>query len=255
MIEKLWLLGTNTLRETVRQRLFLNILVFGVLLIGLAQVVGNLTFGRADRVVRAIGLSGMSLSLDLLVILVGVALIYREVERRTALVVLTHPVGRGELVVGRYFGLGLATVFAGLGFAVIFAFTLASVRGSISVPDMLAMGGAVLEALVVGSFAVLVSCLTTPTLGAGVAVGFLIAAASIDDVVRLTESEGGFAHVVAQGLSYVLPNLNRVNFREAAVYQEIVAPLTVLQAGAYSLAFIVVFLGLATLALRNRELL
>mgnify|MGYP006304184613 CR=1 FL=1 len=54
---KLWLLATNTIREVVRQKLFLNVLVFGVLMIVFAQVVANLTFGRADRVVRSIGLS------------------------------------------------------------------------------------------------------------------------------------------------------------------------------------------------------
>lgn len=253
-MNKLWLLATNTIREVVRQKLFLNVIVFGVLMIIFAQVVANLTFGRADRVVRSIGLSGMALALDLLAVLLGVAIVHREIERKTALVVLTRPVSRGTFIAGRFAGVATANTLAAVGFAAVFVSTLLSVRGTPTGLDFLAMGGALLESWIVAAFAVLLSCITTPSLGAGVALGFIIAAASIDDVVNLTAKDGGFMHDFAVALSYVLPSFSRLNFRDAAVYGDVVPAVTVAQAVGYSAAFAAIFLVLATLALRNKEL-
>lgn len=252
---KLWLLASNTVREVIRQKLFLNVLVFGVLMILFAQVVANLTFGRADRVVRSIGLSGMAMALDLLAVLLGAAIIHREVERKTALVVLTRPVSRATFVVGRFFGVASATTIAAVGFGAIFVLTLLSVRGTPTSLDAVAMGGALLESWVVAGFAVLLSCLTTPSLGAGIALGFIIAASSIDGVVNLTAKSGGFMHDLAVGLSYVLPSFARLNFREAAIYGDLVPAGTVLQAAGYAACFAGAFLALGTLALRNKELI
>ncbi|NJK89987.1 MAG: ABC transporter permease [Myxococcales bacterium] len=253
---KLWLLGTNTLREVVRHEAFsVTSFVFGILMIAFAQVVGNLTFGRADRVVRSIGLSGVGLGLDLLAILIGVALVHREIERKTALVVLTRPVPRPVFIVGRFLGLAMATTIAAMGFSFVFFLTLFSVRGAPQASDVAALFGSLLEAWVVGAFAIVLSCVTTPTLGTGVALGFLIAGTSIDDVVGLTQKDGGLNHVLAVGLSYVLPNLNRFNFREAAIYLEAPSFGLALQAAAYAACFVVAFLSVATLALRNKELL
>lgn len=249
-----YLLATNTLREVVRQKLFLNVIVFGVLMILFAQVVANLTFGRADRVVRSIGLSGMAIALDLLAVLLGVAIIHREIERKTALVVLTRPVSRGAFVLGRYLGVASAGGIAAVGFAVVYALTLATVRGSATALDGLAMSGALVESWVVAAFAVLLSCITTPSLGAGVALGFIIACSSIDDVVNLTAKDGGFMHELATVLSYLLPSFARMNFRGAAIYEEAVSAFTVGQSFLYAAGFSVVFLALAALALGRKEL-
>lgn len=251
---QLWLLASNTIREVIRQKLFLNVLVFGLLMILFAQVVANLTYGQADRVVRSIGLSGTALALDLLAVLLGVAVVHREIERKTALVVLTRPVSRGTFILGRFFGVAAATTLAAVGFGAVYVLTLWSVRGSPTGLDALALGGALVESWIVGAFAVLLSCVTTPSLGAGVALGFIIAASSIDDVVNLTAQDGGALHAVAIGLSYVMPSFARLNFREAAVYGDIVPPWAVGGALVYAACFAALFLVLATLALRNKEL-
>lgn len=255
MIRKLWLLASNTLSETIRQKLFSNLLVFGVLMVAFAQTVGNLTFGRADRVVRSIGLGGISLALDLLAVLIGVAIVHREIERRTALVVLTRPVSRGSFIAGRFGGLAIAVLLAALGFSVIYTLTLLGVRGSFGGADAAALTTSVFEAWTMGAFAVLLSCITTPSLGTGVALGFWIAAASIDDVVGLTKTEGGAFHEITKVIAYLIPSFGRLNFRDAAIYQETPSILQVLQAGAYAGCFIAAFLILATVALRRRELL
>ncbi|MEL6187547.1 MAG: hypothetical protein AAFU79_23250, partial [Myxococcota bacterium] len=64
-----WMVASNTVRETIRQRLFLNIVVFGVGMVVFAMMVGNITFGYPERVVRSIGLSGVSIAANLMALL------------------------------------------------------------------------------------------------------------------------------------------------------------------------------------------
>ena len=77
----------NTLRQTVRQRLFLNIGIFGIGMVLLAMLVGSITYGFPDRVVRSIGLSGVTIAVDLMALLLGVGLIHEEIDRKTLFVV------------------------------------------------------------------------------------------------------------------------------------------------------------------------
>ena len=91
MIERIIAVAQNTFRQTLRERLFLNIIIFGVFMILLAMVLANITFGYPDRVVRSIGLSGISIAANLVALLVGVSLIHQEIDRKTLFVVLTRP--------------------------------------------------------------------------------------------------------------------------------------------------------------------
>ena len=48
-MKRVWLLITNSLNETIRQKMFLNLVVFGILMVAFAQTVGNLTYRTLDN--------------------------------------------------------------------------------------------------------------------------------------------------------------------------------------------------------------
>ena len=56
------------------------------------MLVGNISYGYIDRVVRSIGLSGVAMALDLIALLVGTTLIHQEIDKKTLFVVLVRPV-------------------------------------------------------------------------------------------------------------------------------------------------------------------
>ena len=249
------LVASNTLRQTVRQRLFFNIAVFGVGLVALAVIVSFLSYGYRYRVVRSIGLSGVSLSLDLMALLLAVSLVHQEIDRKTLFVVLTRPLTRIQYVVGRFVGLMYALVLVLLGFAVIYIFALSIVRGTPSTQDAVALAACLPEAAVLGAFGLMLSCFSTPTLSAGIGLGFWIASATSDDLVRLTAKGDALTKALAQGLYYVLPSMNRFDFREAAVYADKIPGSDVafvfLYGGLYAGALVV----LAGIVLSRREML
>jgi Cu-processing system permease protein len=252
-VNAILIIATNTFRQTVRQRLFLNIVLFGIGMVIFAMIIGRITFGYPDRVVRSIGLSGVAIALDLMALLIGVTLIHQEIDRKTLFVVLTRPLRRSQYVAGRYLGLLAALAVMTLGLGAIFTIVLVASRGSLTSLDLIALSACFPEAAVMAGVGVVLSSFTTPTIGAGLGLGIWIISASTDDLVRLMEP-GSFELQLAEILSYVFPSLARFNFREAAVYQILVPIGDWASVWLLGIVYGVALVGLASLILSRREM-
>ena len=216
----IFVIAENTVRQTIRQRLFYNVGVFGVGMLLLSMVVGRLTFGYPDRVVRSIGLSGVSISLNLIALLIAVSLIHQEIDRKTLFVVLTRPVHRWQYVFGRYLGLLVTLGLASVGLTIVYALTLTASRGTMLSQDFIALSTSLVEAAILGGIGIVLSAFSTPMLSSGIGLGLWIACTAIDDVVRLAEkTEDPLTIFVTKTAYYILPNLSRFNWRELAIYK------------------------------------
>jgi ABC-type transport system involved in multi-copper enzyme maturation permease subunit len=255
MISRISLIASNTVREVIRQRLFANILVFGLGMVVFAMVISNITFGEPDRVVRSIGLSGLSIALSLMALLIGVSLIHREIDQKTVFVVLTRPIRRWEYVVGRYLGFVVALTGVMVGFSLAFFGMLVYVAGSPSSLDVLAIGMSLVQACVLGAFALVLSSFSTPNLSAGIGLGFWIACASTDDLVNLTADASPGVKNLARAIEAALPAFARFNYREAAIYGDAVDAARVAWIVGYGLLYVVGFIALASAILRRREMI
>ncbi|MBK6683069.1 MAG: ABC transporter permease subunit [Deltaproteobacteria bacterium] len=253
-MNSIWRIATNTLRQTVRERLFFNILIFGLAMILLSLVVGNLTYGSIFRVVRSIGLTGVTLAVDLIALLVAVSLVHQEIDRKTLFVVLVRPIARWQYIVGRYLGLMLAVGSALAGFSAIYLLAVVIGMGTPSSKDALALLMILPEASVLGAFGIMLSSFSTPTLSAGVGLGFWIAATAVDDFVRLTADAPDSLKVLARGIYYALPAFERFDFRQAALYDLPVDATLVFSSAAYGICYALALVSLAALILSRREM-
>jgi len=95
----------NVFRESVRDRVFYNLLLFAVLLVGASFLVGQMTAGQDLKIIKDLGLAATSLFGLFIAVFVGIALVWKEVERRSIYSLLAKPVRRHQLVVGKYLGL------------------------------------------------------------------------------------------------------------------------------------------------------
>lgn len=247
-------IATNTLRQTIRQRLYFNIAVFGVFMLILSMVMARITFGDSARVVRSIGLSGTAIAIDLMALLVGVSLVHQEIDKKTLFVILTRPIRRWQYLVGRYLGLMAAVFTALIGFTLIFVVTVTVSKGSPVQTDFVALFAIMAEAAVIAAFGILMSSFSTPTLSAGIGLGFWLACTTTDDLVRLTVKAEPATHQLAKIISYLLPSLERFNFREAAVYKVPIETGDFLWSMVYGGMWAVVLLAIASVVLSRREM-
>src|SRR6266850_5000608 len=94
-------------RETVRDRVFYNLVLFAVLLVGASILIGQLTAGQDVKIIKDLGLAATSLFGLFIAIFVGISLVSKEVDRRSIYALLAKPIHRYQLVLGKYFGLTL----------------------------------------------------------------------------------------------------------------------------------------------------
>ncbi|MCS6799810.1 MAG: ABC transporter permease subunit [Myxococcota bacterium] len=115
MIGRIGALALNTFREAVRDRVLVALLAVacGVLLFTLA--LAELSLHEQRRVVHDVGLASISLFAVVAAVFLGSSMLDKEIERRTLYVILPKPVGRAELLLGKFAGIALTGwVFVGL---------------------------------------------------------------------------------------------------------------------------------------------
>jgi prolipoprotein diacylglyceryltransferase len=83
MLGRIWAIALNTFREAARIKVLYGVLVLVVGANLLALVLGEMSYREEARVARDIGLAGMSIFGSLTAILLGLFLLYNEVQRRT----------------------------------------------------------------------------------------------------------------------------------------------------------------------------
>ena len=94
-------------RESVRDRVFYNLVLFAVLLVGASILLGQLTAGQDVKIIKDLGLSATSLFGLFIAIFVGINLVSKEVDRRSVYPLLAKPVRRSDFIVGKFVGLML----------------------------------------------------------------------------------------------------------------------------------------------------
>jgi Cu-processing system permease protein len=98
-------IALSVFRESVRDRVFYNLLLFAVLLVGAAVLIGQMTAGQDLKIIKDLGLAATSFFGLFIAVFVGIGLVWKEVERRSVYSLLSKPVRRPELVLGKYLGL------------------------------------------------------------------------------------------------------------------------------------------------------
>jgi ABC-type transport system involved in multi-copper enzyme maturation permease subunit len=112
-MQRILAIARNTFRETVRDKILYNLILFALIMILSSLALGQLTLGNETKVILDLGLASISIFGTLIAIFIGIGLVYKELEKRTVYTLLAKPVHRHELILGKYLGL-LFTLFANL---------------------------------------------------------------------------------------------------------------------------------------------
>jgi len=242
-----------TVREVLRRKLQVNLLFFGVALVGASYLMGGLTLGERYRILSDLGLTAMQLIGVLVAVFVGSNLVSGDMERRVLHPVLAKPVSRSGYLLGRYLGLALVLTLNLAVMTGLFALILAADAG-----DLHPVGRAFFEAvalleiqfLVVGAVAMLFSAFTSTTLAAVFTLAVAIAGQMTGEIRALWQGPGTW---IPRLLWYLLPNLSALNANEALVYGT-PPPAQAWLAAAYGLAYAAAALALAVLVFERRDL-
>ena len=94
----------NTFTDLVRQKVFLFLLIFSLMVIGCSSFLARFSFQEEFQMLKDVSLGAMSLFLSFLAILASAMLLPRDLEDRTIFTILSKPVPRHEYLLGKLFG-------------------------------------------------------------------------------------------------------------------------------------------------------
>jgi ABC-type transport system involved in multi-copper enzyme maturation permease subunit len=97
--------AVNVFKESVRDKVLYNLVVFAVLLIGISYLLGQLTAGQDVKIIKDLGLAAISVFGLLIAVFIGIGLVWKEVERKSIYSVLSKPITRAQFVLGKFAGL------------------------------------------------------------------------------------------------------------------------------------------------------
>ncbi|MFA4986805.1 MAG: ABC transporter permease subunit [Candidatus Brocadiia bacterium] len=103
-------IASNTFREVFRQPAFLLVLLLGVVGLILGRYLTLFALGDEVRMFKDIGVSTILLVGLVLVVISSTSTIFDEIENKTILTVLSKPVSRQSVLIGKFTGIAL-TVF------------------------------------------------------------------------------------------------------------------------------------------------
>src|ERR1044072_2395304 len=257
---KLWRISAiarNAFREAVRDRVLYNLVLFVLLLTGASVFIGELSGGQERKVIVDLGLSAMLLFGVFIAIFVGVGLVYKEIERRTIYAVFSKPVGRGEFLVGKYFGLCLTLLVNVLVMGVGVSLALVYVSHGWD-PLLLTICPAVLlmymELMLLTAVALLFSSFSSPALSALLTFLVFIIGHFSGDLKNLAVSLGSTStRYLFTGLYYLLPNLANYSFISPAAHGRAPSTGFVFATALYAIVYIAVILAAATLVFSRRN--
>lgn len=251
-------LARVTVREALRQKLAVNLLVFALALVLASFTISTLTFGDQYRVIANIGLSAMEVFGTLIAVFLGAGLVASEVQRRTVYPIVAKPVSRAEYVVGRYAGLVATTTLNLAVMAAFFGAVLAIHGGGLGfvgeTPLLATLAGIALQLAMVAAVAVLFSTFTTATLSAIFTLSLVVGGHLASDLVRYWSKQGAALAWMGKALYVVVPNLEALNFKEAMVHKDALALGTVGPALLYGALYAAGVVALAAAVFTRRDL-
>jgi len=249
------IIASNTFKETIRNKVLYNILLFAGIIIVLSISFGEWSVFARVQVMKDFGLATMSISALLLAVFIGVAMLGKELNSKTVYLMASKPINRSSIIIGKYLGLS-ATLFVNfLLMSFFFLIALLVIGGGINYNLILAVMLTGCEMAVIVAAALFFSTITNPTLSAILTIAFYIAG-HFNDLIDVKAIEGSYKILAGflKILYYILPNLEHFNIRTLVVYELPLPGGYVFMALLYGALYVILFLAFSSMIFSRKDI-
>ena len=259
-LRRIWAIARNTFVESARNRAFLGLGIASIGLVVSSLVISGLAVrDQRDRVLLDFGLFAISLVEVMIAIVLGVILVYKEIDRKTFFLVIPKPVRRWEILVGKYLGLllvlAVALALCASAWVLVLAYQGVPLRGDMVKALVLVW----MEAAVVTASAVFFSSFATPVLSGVFSLGIFALGRSVGLLQELLGSPTLVTNPVmrffGESAVFLMPDLGVFNIGKEVILEVPVSWEYVAGASLYCLGYSTLFLALGAAAFRRKDFL
>ncbi len=247
-----------TFREIVRDKVLYNMILVGLLLLGMTSLASRLTYVRPERIAIDFGLSAIQVAMALVAIFVGSAMVGKEFERRTIYVALSRPISRLQFISGKFLGLALVLLVDWILLVLMLLGILSLIRNGFSANVSPALIWALIltyfQSCMLAALAVMFSTFSTTSLAAAFTIGLYLLGSNISQV-RLVAAkvDDAVARGILDGFAAVLPNLEHFSLGFKVTYA-LPVPMAYVSYGiAYAVVVCALCMALAGYFARSKD--
>lgn len=207
-------IALNTFREIIRNR-FLSLIFFLIFFLFWATfILDTLSLNQTERVVIDFGLSFIELSGFLVILLLGGGMITREIEGRTIYLLLSKPISRSSILIGKFLWFSSLLVLLTFLETLCILLLLWFFGFNISLLFFIAIVGILLKLLTLLALILFFSTFISPILALFMTIASYIIGHSGYVVLghALTDSNPYF-HFLARVILWIFPNLESLNLK------------------------------------------
>ena len=252
-MNRVLVIGFNTFRENLREKLLYNLVIFALLIMGSSILLERLSLGDTSRLILDLGLASINIFGVLIAIFIGIGLVSKEIDKKTIYTIISKPVSRSEFLLGKYLGLSITLfvntliMFAGLLLVLLY----------MDVPIGLLLFKAVflifLELMVITAVALLFSTFTTPTLSAIFTLAIYVIGHLTGDLKDLGAKLQGGGRLFLTALYYIMPNLENFNIKGRVIHHLDIGGGELALILAYGVLYTTLLLLLAAVIFQRRD--
>jgi ABC-type transport system involved in multi-copper enzyme maturation permease subunit len=254
---RIWAIAYNAFLEIWRAKVGYLLLVYAAGLVLGMVLVPFISAGNSAGKILLDGCLAATTLLGLLVtVLIGTRLVDREIERRTILLAIAKPLSRTEFMLGKHLGLSLmlaalvggATLIQSIGLSL---WGKASFEvGAIALTALFAW----LELVTIAAVALLFGSFTSPLLAVVLTLAIYVMGHLSRNLLTIgIQLKDPTLQRLTEGLYLVLPDLERFNLKNLAVYGLLPENSTLLADALYGVLYCTVLLCTAIFAFSRRE--
>ena len=254
-ILRIWAIAANSFREVIRDRILYFIGFFALLMAFAWRLLPEIAVGTHQKIFLDLGLAAIGLLGVIVAVFVGTGLINKEIDKRTILVLIPKPLSRAEFILGKHLGLsGVLGVMLGV-MLVIYLLMLLGMKVSFQpLPLIVSVFYLGLELILIAAVAIAFGVFTSSILATLMTFGVYLMGHISKDLIQLgIISKNPNILAITKNIYLILPDLERLNFRNEAVYGLLPSADVLIANALYSLVYTGLLLGISILIFSRRQ--
>lgn len=254
-ILRIWAIAANGFREVIRDRILYFIGFFALLMAFALRLLPEIAVGTHQKIFLDLGLAAIGLLGVIVAVFVGTGLINKEIDKKTILVLIPKPLSRAEFILGKHLGLsGVLAVMLGV-MLVIYLLMLLGMKVSFQpLPLIVSVFYLGLELILIAAVAIAFGVFTSSIIATLMTFGVYLMGHISKDLIQLgIISKNPNILAITKNIYLILPDLERLNFRNEAVYGLLPSADVLIGNALYSLVYTGLLLGISILIFSRRQ--
>ncbi len=252
---RIWAIAANVFREVLRERVIYLVGLYTIAVVLAVLFLNEVSVGTEGKISLDVGLAGMALLGLAVAAFEGGNLVRKEIENKTALVLLAKPMSRAEFIVGKHLGLSAVLMVLVALMTVVFLTILNWRQIDYSFSSMVTASTYIgLELSLMSAVAVLFGVLTSSLMATVLTFTMYVMGHLSHNLLALSDKmEDNSIKAIAKGIYYIFPDLSRLDLKSQAVYGLLPEPGMLAANAGYGAVYVVLLLAIATWLFSYRE--